>query len=98
MRQLEDLDFADDISLLSYKQQDSLGKLRRVAEEAGKTGLQINIAKTEAMRINNKQADPLRLQLGTSYQKRSNNNGGCITKKLQFDTAYQKHYETTIPK
>jgi hypothetical protein len=32
-----------------------------VAEEAGKTGLQINIGKTEAMRVNNKQQDPLQL-------------------------------------
>ena len=32
-----------------------------MAEEAGKTGLQINIGKTEAMHINNKQADPLQL-------------------------------------
>ena len=46
-------------SLLSHKQQDAQEKLSRVAEEAGKTGLQINIGKTEAMHINNKQADPL---------------------------------------
>ena len=60
-RQLEDLDFADDISLLSHKQQDAQEKLCRVAAEAEKTGLQINIGKTEAMRVNNKQDDPLRL-------------------------------------
>ena len=60
-KQLEDLDFADDISLLSHKQQDAQEKLCRVAEEAKKTGLQINIGKTEAMRINNKQQDLLRL-------------------------------------
>ena len=61
MKQLEDLEFADDISLLSRKQQDAQEKLRRAAEEARKTGLQINTGKTEAMCINNKQADPLRL-------------------------------------
>ena len=61
MKQLEDLNFANDISLLSHKQQVAQEKLRCVAEEAGKTGLQINIGKIEAMRINNKQADPLRL-------------------------------------
>ena len=61
MKQLEDLDFADDISLLSHKQQDAQEKLCRVAAEAEKTGLQINIGKTEAMRVNNKQDDPLRL-------------------------------------
>ena len=54
MKQLADLDFADDISLLSHKQQDAQEKLRRVTEEAGKTKLQINIGKTEAMRINKK--------------------------------------------
>ena len=32
-----------------------------MVEEAGKTGLQINIGKAEAMRINNNQEDPLRL-------------------------------------
>ena len=61
MKQLEDLDFANDIRLLSHKQQDAQEKLRHVAEKAGKTGLQINMGNTEAMRINNKQADPLRL-------------------------------------
>ena len=60
-KQLEDLDFADDISLLSHKQQDAQEKLCRVAAEAEKTGLQINIGKTETMRVNNKQNDPLRL-------------------------------------
>ena len=49
MRQLEDLDFADDISFLSHKQQNAQEKLRRVLDEAGKTGLQINIGKTEAI-------------------------------------------------
>nr|KAG5712555.1 hypothetical protein BaRGS_011529 [Batillaria attramentaria] len=46
-KQLEDLDFADDIALLSHKQQNAQEKLNRVAEEAEKTGLKINISKTE---------------------------------------------------
>ena len=60
-KQLEDLDFTDNIRLLSHKQQDAQEKLCWVAAEAEKTGLQINIGKTEAMRVNNKQHDPLRL-------------------------------------
>ena len=60
-KQLEDLDFADDISLLSHKQQDAQEKLCWLAAEAEKTALQINTGKTEAMRVNNKQDDPLRL-------------------------------------
>ena len=61
MKQLEDLDFADDICLLSHKWQQAQEKLCRVAEEAKKTGLQINIGKTEVMRINNRQEDPVKL-------------------------------------
>nr|KAG5692410.1 hypothetical protein BaRGS_032463 [Batillaria attramentaria] len=36
-------------------------KLNRVAEEAEKTGLKINISKTEVMRVNHKQHDPIQL-------------------------------------
>nr|KAG5701606.1 hypothetical protein BaRGS_019295 [Batillaria attramentaria] len=60
-KQLEDLDFADDIALLSHKQQDAQEKLNRVAEEAEKTGLKINISKTEVMRVNHKQHDPIQM-------------------------------------
>ena len=51
----------DDISLLSHKHQDAQQKLSRVAEEAEKTGLHINIGKTEVMRLNNRQQAPVRL-------------------------------------
>ncbi|GFS26018.1 hypothetical protein ElyMa_001703700 [Elysia marginata] len=37
VKQVEDLDFADDISLLSHKQQDAQEKLSRVAEKGEKT-------------------------------------------------------------
>ena len=60
-KQLEDLDFADDISLLSHKHQDAQEKLNRVSEEASKTGLQINTKKTEVMRVNNRQQNPVQL-------------------------------------
>ena len=61
-KQLEDLDLADDIVLLSHKQQDAQEKLNRVAEEASKTGLKINTSKTEVMRVNSRQQDPIQLQ------------------------------------
>ncbi|RUS80616.1 hypothetical protein EGW08_011626 [Elysia chlorotica] len=44
------------------KYQDAQAKLTRLAGEAAKTGLQINIQKTETMRINEKQANPLLLK------------------------------------
>ena len=61
-KQLEDLDFADDINLLSHKQQDAQKNLCRVAEEAEKTGLQIHTGKTKVIRVNNKNQDPVKLQ------------------------------------
>ncbi|RUS76248.1 hypothetical protein EGW08_015991 [Elysia chlorotica] len=61
MKQLEDLDFADDINLPSQKQQDVQEKLYSEGEDSEKTGLQINIRKTEAMRMNIKQANALGL-------------------------------------
>jgi len=60
-KQLEDLDFADDISLLSHRHQDAQEKLSRLADEAVKTGLDINTKKTEVIRINNKKQDPITL-------------------------------------
>ena len=60
-KQLEDLDYADDISLLSDRYQADQEKLCGVAEEEEKTGFQINIGKTEVMRVNNKKQDPVRL-------------------------------------
>uniref|UniRef100_A0A0L8I2G0 Reverse transcriptase domain-containing protein n=1 Tax=Octopus bimaculoides TaxID=37653 RepID=A0A0L8I2G0_OCTBM len=49
-KQLEDPDYADDISLLYHTQQHAQEKLCR-----------INIKKTETMRVNNRQQDPVRL-------------------------------------
>jgi peptidoglycan hydrolase CwlO-like protein len=60
-KQLEDLDFADDITLLSHKHQDAQEKLNRVDEEAEKTRLKINKTKTEIRRVNNKQHTPIHL-------------------------------------
>ena len=40
--QLEDLDFADDIALLSHTQQQMQAKKDRMAEVAGSVGLRIN--------------------------------------------------------
>ena len=49
---LEDLDFAnDDICLVSHKLEDMQAKSNKLAEEASKIGLQVNIDKTEMMKI-----------------------------------------------
>jgi hypothetical protein len=59
-KQLEDLDFANDIVLLSHKHQDAQEKLNRVDEEAD---LKINKIKTKIIRVNKKQHTPIRLHL-----------------------------------
>ncbi|RUS72506.1 hypothetical protein EGW08_019734 [Elysia chlorotica] len=51
---------SDQVKLWRY--QHAQAKLSRLAGEAAKTGLQINIQKTETMRINEKQANPLHLE------------------------------------
>ena len=47
--QLEDLDFADDLGLLSSKHQDLQEKTERLAQFAQQVGLEINTKKTETM-------------------------------------------------
>ncbi|CAH8834294.1 unnamed protein product [Trichobilharzia szidati] len=55
VKNLEDLDFADDLCLMSHKIEDLQAKTDKLVEEAAKTGLQVNIDKTEVMKITNQQ-------------------------------------------
>ena len=48
---LEDLDFADDIALISNNRQQIHAKTDRVNNIAGSTGFKINTSKTQVMRI-----------------------------------------------
>ena len=52
-KRLEDLDFADDICLLSHNFQQMQEKTDRLHQIAQTTGLTINVKKTKSMRINN---------------------------------------------
>ena len=56
---LEDLDFADDLALLSYSEQHMQQKTNALAEEARKVGLLINTAKTKVMCINTVLTSPI---------------------------------------
>ena len=51
---LEDLDFADDIALLSSRYVDIKDKTSRLVDEAARVGLKINAKKSKVMRINAK--------------------------------------------
>lgn len=50
--QLGDLEYADDICLLSHKFSDMTEKIRKLEEVAGNAGLKINCGKTRSMRLN----------------------------------------------
>jgi len=51
---LDDLDFADDVALLSCTKQHIQNKTTKMNEEARRVGLKINKGKTKVMRINRK--------------------------------------------
>ena len=59
---LEDLDFADDIALLSQKQQDIQNKTTRFSNTAAKIGLKASTKKTKHMRMNSRIDTPVRMQ------------------------------------
>ena len=52
MEQLEDIDYADDIALISQRHTDMKEKLLKLDKEARKTGLKINVKKTKRLRLN----------------------------------------------
>jgi hypothetical protein len=51
---LEDLDYAEDICLLSHSQAHMQSKLNNLCYESKKAGLEINFSKTEELRVNTK--------------------------------------------
>ncbi|XP_020605746.1 kinesin light chain-like [Orbicella faveolata] len=59
MRQLEDLDYADDIALISSTWTQAQTKLERLGSNSEGTGLKINVEKTKVLRLNARRQDPL---------------------------------------
>ena len=59
---MDDLDFADDISLFSSTKQQIQDKTTRLDQEARRVGLNINIDKTKVMRINSRNKDAIKLR------------------------------------
>ena len=60
-QRLEDLDYADDLCLLTYRLADMKVKGERLQETGGQVGLKMNIQKTKEMRIGVRQQEPLEL-------------------------------------
>ena len=57
--QLEDLDFADDLALLSHNHDQMQSKTTRLAATSERTGLKINRGKSKVMRINTTNENPI---------------------------------------
>ena len=58
---LEDLDFADDIVLLSQRHSDSQVKTSRMTSAAKSIGLKVNIKKTKVLRVNANNQHPIQI-------------------------------------
>ena len=67
MRQLEDLDYADDIALISSTWAQAQTKLERLGSNSEGTGLKININKTKMLRLNTRRQDPIKIN-GTDVE------------------------------
>ena len=58
---LNDLDYADDICLLSHKHSDMQQKVQQLSDLANEVGLKINIRKTKIMRFNTNITTPIHI-------------------------------------
>ena len=62
MSKLEDLDFADDIALLSSTHSQMQSKTNSMSGLAKRVGLKINEKKTKILRLNNRKMEPVKLE------------------------------------
>ena len=62
MNQLDDLDFADDIALLSHSSEQMQTKTNRLNSFSQSTGLKINIKKTKLLKINTGNEDTITVE------------------------------------
>ena len=56
---LEDLDFADDVALLSSSKEHIQTKTNRVTEEGERIGLKVNVNKCKLLRLNARSKEPV---------------------------------------
>ena len=59
---MDDLDFADDVCLLSHSHKQIQKKSSKLTQEAEKTGLKINIQKTKLLKVNSTQQAKVQLK------------------------------------
>ena len=59
--QLDDLDYADDLALLSHTRAQMQTKTDKLCENSAMVGLQVNIAKTKVMKSNTTSTEPIQI-------------------------------------
>ena len=69
MDQVEDFDFADDIVLISTTQHQMQKKTDKLAEASQRIGLNISKTKTQVMRLNCKNTEPIKFQNGDTIKE-----------------------------
>ena len=69
MDQLEDLDFANDIALISTTQHQMQKKTHKLAETSQRIGLNISQTKTQVVRLNYKNTEPIKFQNGDTIKE-----------------------------
>ena len=69
MEQLEDLEFADDIALISTTQNQMQRKTDKLSESAKRVGLNISKTKTRVLKMNCKNNNPIKFQDGETIQE-----------------------------
>ena len=62
MTRMEDLDFADDLALMSHALPDMHKKVEKLTVTPSKAGLDINRKKTAAIRVNNRSKESVKLK------------------------------------
>ena len=99
---LEDLDFADDIALLSPTQQMMQRKTRKLQEQAARAGLRVSNKKSRVMRINGKSTELVTVNgqnldetskftyLGRIVTTRGGGGGGITCRIGKARTAFRK--------
>ena len=100
--QLEDLDFADDLALLSHTQQQTQEKTNIVADTSARIGLNIHKGKSKVLRVNATNTSPIMLEdtaleevesfvyLGSIVDKQGGTDADVKTRVGKARTAFQQ--------
>ena len=100
--QLDDLDFADDLALLSSTRQQMQAKTDCLAEKSAQVGLRVNRGKSKVLRVNNQSVEPISvygepieevdlfIYLGSAVDKTGGTDADIKARKGKARSAFKK--------